>query len=141
MGRGYSMVKCKYYVNGICYSPYTIKTFGGPSAEPVDPSYCLTERYKECKYYVENSKNSTEELDEALLDTNIMKFYPKIHLIPCDMTSQCPFFEVKVVDKEKGLCIAKCTIFDKYLTRSSVRKCIEYWKECPFYKIGLQVTA
>ena len=132
--------RCKYYVNGVCYSPATIKTFGGPSVEPVDQRYCLTGQYRECKYYVEGTSGSSSELEESIVGEKILEFYPKIHLIPCDMISQCPFYETKVIDEEKRLCVAKCTIFGKYLTKSSIRKCIEYWGECPFYKVGVEVT-
>ncbi len=134
------MSRCKYYVNGICYSPYTVKTFGEPSSEPVDPAYCLTDRFKECRYYVEGPSSSAHELEETLTGGGVLEFYPKIHLIPCDLVSQCPFYETRVIDKEKSLCVARCTIFDKFLTKSSVKKCIDYWKECPFYKAGLEIT-
>lgn len=134
------MAKCKFYTNGVCYSPYTIKTFGEPSSEPIDPSYCLTERFKECRYYVENTSSSSGELEE-ILTHGALEFYPKIHLIPCDLSSNCPFYEVRVIDKDKRLCVARCLIFDRYLTKSSVKKCIDYWKNCPFYKVSSEITS
>jgi len=128
--------RCKYYVNGVCYSPYTIKTFGEPSVEPVDPKMCLSPRYTECRYYAESSTSRVAELEESIVGEKIHDVYLKIHLIACESVSPCPFYEVKVVDEDRKLCIARCSVFDKYLTRSSVKKCIEYWNQCPFYKIG-----
>jgi len=130
--------RCKYYINGICYSSFTIKTFGEPSAEPVDPKVCLSNRFTECRYYAEGSAQSFEE---SIVGESIHDVYFKIHLITCELFSQCPFFETKVVDEEKKLCIARCIMFDKYLTRSAVKKCVEYWQQCPIYRSGVEFGA
>ncbi|MEM0380470.1 MAG: hypothetical protein QXP71_03970 [Desulfurococcaceae archaeon] len=136
------MTKCKYFMNNICYSPYAIKTFGEPSSEPVNNNFCLTDKHSECKYYVETSfeKESTELYEAIGLKTTV-DFYTVIHIIPCDQTSNCPFYKLSVINEEKQYCISQCIVSDRYLTKTGIRKCISNWKDCPFYKIGLEITS
>ncbi len=133
------MAGCRYYSEGICYSPLTIKTYGKPSSEPVDPNICLTERYKECKYYVETGEDK-EELFRSIGIGKAKDYYPPVHIVPCEYTSSCPFYKLVVFDEEKGLCAAYCEISERYIVKSSIKRCIENWRNCPFYKIGLEVT-
>jgi hypothetical protein len=66
-------------------------------------------------------------------------YYP-VHVIPCDLRSECPFFKVEKVDEDQ--CVAVCTAADRVLTRSNARKCASpAWRECPFYKIGVESTS
>lgn len=136
------MNKCKYFMNNICYSPYTAKTFGEPSSEPVNTNVCLTEAYRSCKYYVETSLESeSSQLYEAIGLKTTVDFYPLIHLLTCDQNSECPFYKLVVIDEEKNTCVSQCTVSEKYLTRSSAKKCLVNWRECPFYKTGLEITS
>jgi len=135
------MARCKYYIGGVCYSPATIKTFSEPSREPVNTEYCLTERFKECRYFIDAGTTSSDELYKAMGIEFSKDFYSAIHAIPCDMASSCPFYRLTPINEERNLCVAYCSIFEKYLTKSSIKKCIEDWNHCPFYKIGVEVTA
>ncbi len=62
--------------------------------------------------------------------------YTAIHAIYHKPTSQCEFFEY---EEEEGYYLAKCKVLNRYLTRDAVIKCENYWKTCPFRKIGLQM--
>ncbi len=135
------MDKCPWYMNKVCYSPKTIEEFGSPSSVPVSNGYCLTSNYRECPYYVE----SAEAAGKPSISSNFLKslgievkegFYKPIHKIPCNTKSPCPFFKVR---EENGTCVAYCTVTERYITTSKVWKCVELWRECPFYKIGLEV--
>lgn len=59
--------------------------------------------------------------------------YLPVHtLSSCNEISECNYYEV--VRLEKGhevVCIAKCNVTGKYLTRSAAKKCIAYWQSCP----------
>lgn len=136
------MNKCRYFTNNICYSPYTVRTFGEPSSEPVNTSICLTEMYRDCKYYTETSLESeSSQLYEAIGLKTTVDFYPLIHLLTCDQTSECPFYKLIVIDEEKHSCVSQCIVSDRYLTRASIKKCTVNWRDCPFYKIGLEITS
>ncbi|WP_440059675.1 hypothetical protein ACSU1N_00510 [Thermogladius sp. 4427co] len=66
-------------------------------------------------------------------------YYP-VHVIPCETRSECPFFKIEKIDEDQ--CIAICTVADRVMTRSNVRKCVSsIWKECPFYKIGVESSS
>ncbi|OYT40549.1 MAG: hypothetical protein B6U89_01710 [Desulfurococcales archaeon ex4484_58] len=133
------MVKCKYFNDGFCFSPVTYKTFGEPSKEPVDPKYCLTERYTECRYYSEEHGEKYEFYKYIGIDIS-KDYYLSIHLVSCENISQCPFYKIIPVDEERGVCVAYCEIFDRYIVRSAVKRCIENWRECPIYKFGQELT-
>jgi len=132
------MIKCQYYLNGVCYSPVTIKTFGEPSGEPVDATICNSDRYKNCRFYVEQRSVMGENVED-IIESEVLEIYPKIHIIPCDTVSQCPFYQSHRVNQENNLCIARCVLFDKYITASNVKRCIDYWRDCPIYRYGLSI--
>ncbi|MEM0355913.1 MAG: hypothetical protein QXO78_05135 [Desulfurococcaceae archaeon] len=130
-----SSSKCRYYSNGYCSSPLAMRTFGDrPSREPVDLSKCMG-NFRECKYYVETQIVSELEMEFS------RDYYPLVNYINCDNSSECPFYSLKTIDKENNICVAYCIVSEKYLTKLSIRKCIEYWRDCPFYKLGLELTA
>lgn len=136
------MGKCKYFTSGLCYSPHAIKTFGEPSGEPVDFSVCLSDRFRGCRYYAETSVSSdAPELYEAMGLRVSADYYLPVHAVACDQNSECPFYRVVVVDGEGGVCVSQCTISDRYLTKASVKKCVISWRDCPFYKVGLEVIS
>ncbi len=60
--------------------------------------------------------------------------YLPIHALgTCNKESECPYYEVIRLEKEvEVVCIAKCNATSRYLTASATRKCIAYWKSCPF---------
>ncbi|MGC9121879.1 MAG: hypothetical protein ACP5HP_02955 [Thermogladius sp.] len=62
--------------------------------------------------------------------------YLSIHLVPCDAKSECPFYKLEKAEEDQ--CVAVCTVTDRVLTRSSARKCLTLWRECPFYKLGVE---
>ncbi len=130
--------KCPWYMNKVCYSPKTISEYGSPSPIPVSNGYCLSDNYRECPYYVESSEEG--EKGEGFLKSLGIEvkegYYQPIHVIPCNTRSECPFFKLR---KENGICIAYCAATERYITKSKVWKCVELWKNCPFYKIGLEV--
>ncbi|ABN69643.1 hypothetical protein Smar_0536 [Staphylothermus marinus F1] len=130
------MPRCPYYLNGLCYSPKTIEKYGSPSSEPVNLGYCLSDNYNECSYY---TIKSSEELYKYMGIEESTNIYLPIHIIPCNYNSECPFFEVKQI--EENVCVSRCTYLDKYITRSSVEKCIKYWDKCPFYKMASEQVA
>jgi hypothetical protein len=126
------MPKCPYYMNGLCYSPKTIERYGSPSSEPTKNGYCLSDNYRNCPYYAD--KESTDELYKFMGVEELSNIYLPIHVIPCSYNSECPFYEIKQVGE--NICVARCVYLDKYLTRSSVEKCIKYWQKCPYYRMG-----
>ncbi len=131
------MAKCPWYINGMCYSEKTINEYNGPSPQPTHLGYCLSDNYRECPYYVEAS-SSEEELLESIEASIRERYYPPIHVIPCEYRSNCPYFQLKRIDKQRNLCVAKCRVTGQYIVRSKVVKCIEHWNNCPFYKIGIE---
>lgn len=137
---GEIMTACPWYVNGVCYSPKTIQKYSKPSASPVSRLFCLSEnKYQNCPFYVKKDGEKETELFEAMGIATKKGFYPSIHVISCALRSDCPFY--KLVDVEEELCVAYCKVAEKYLTRSSTKKCIAYWKDCPFYKIGIELAS
>jgi len=132
------MDKCKYYLDGLCYSPSAVRVFGNPSSEPVVSNICLSEKHVECKYYVEDSGG--KEIYKSIGIEFSKNYYPPVHVIACNMVSSCPYYRISRVSEEQEYCIAFCTLSERYITRSSVKKCIDYWRECPFYKIGAGVV-
>lgn len=127
--------KCRYFSNGFCHSPVVMKTFGDkPSREPVDPSKCMG-NFKSCRYYV--------EIHDALdMEKEVSRdYYPLVNYIYCYDSSECPFYGLKTVDKDNNLCVAYCSVSERYITKLSVKKCIEHWRDCPFYKLGLELVA
>lgn len=69
------------------------------------------------------------------MEAERLKVYAAIFGVPCDLSSQCPFFRVRKVDEG---CVAVCEFTDRVLSRANARKCVELWQECPFYKQGLE---
>jgi len=52
-------------------------------------------------------------------------------------SSGCEFFEY---EEAEGYYLAYCKVLQRYLTRDAALKCENYWKTCPFRKIGLQMA-
>ncbi|WFO76254.1 hypothetical protein J4526_00325 [Desulfurococcaceae archaeon MEX13E-LK6-19] len=135
-------MKCPWYKEGLCYSPKTLREYGEPSSAPVTDSRCLTEKYTECPYYTEQRSSQQTQLDiieEGAVGVKEkgLALYLRIHTIPPDMKSNCPFYEITSVRDQSGniVYVAFCKFLDRYLTRSFVEKCIKYWKDCPYYKM------
>jgi hypothetical protein len=62
--------------------------------------------------------------------------YKVIFAIYHKPSSGCPFFEVK---EKEGYYLAYCKVLERYLTRDQVIKCENYWKTCPYKRIGEQM--
>ena len=62
--------------------------------------------------------------------------YKPIHVLYGKPKSGCEFF--KVVE-EGGSYMAMCTVLGRYLTKDEVIKCENYWKSCPFRRMGEQM--
>ncbi len=63
--------------------------------------------------------------------------YKQIHILYRKPNSQCEFFEYR---EEGGNYIARCLVLGRYLTRDEVVKCENYWKTCPYRKIGKKMA-
>ncbi|MCE4627917.1 MAG: hypothetical protein F7C34_02045 [Desulfurococcales archaeon] len=50
--------------------------------------------------------------------------------------SECQFFEVQ---EKEGYYLARCRVLERYLTTDQVIKCENYWRTCPFRRIGEQM--
>ena len=50
--------------------------------------------------------------------------------------SGCEFFKPR---EREGYYIVECLVLERLLTKDHVIKCENYWKTCPFRKIGLQM--
>ncbi|MEB3846518.1 MAG: hypothetical protein GSR74_00915 [Desulfurococcales archaeon] len=59
--------------------------------------------------------------------------YKPIHTLYARPSSECEFFRVV---EEGGSYMAMCMVLGRYLTRDEVVKCENYWKTCPYRKIG-----
>jgi hypothetical protein len=129
------MARCPWFRDGKCYSPKTINEYGVPSPLPTSKGYCNSPDYRRCPYYVEGEEHEESLMESLGLDIK-EGFYIPIHKIPCNTASKCPFFKTV---QYGTFCAAKCLVTGKFITRSNVKKCIENWKDCPFYKIGLEM--
>ncbi len=81
------------------------------------------------------------EFDEYVIGKKKgLPIYLPIFIIPPNYRSECPFFEIVYVETEEGqtIYVGRCRIRNQYLTRHSVEKCVKYWGECPYYKMGLK---
>lgn len=59
--------------------------------------------------------------------------YLPIHVIQCNKKSNCPYYVLERLEREsEEVCMARCRVLERYLTRSFVKKCIEYWETCPY---------
>ena len=128
--------RCPYYDGGYCYSPKTLREYGGPVTSVVDPDKCLTDSYRECPYYVEEQREQSEitasmETGSAPGLKEMPPLYLSIHAVPPDTHSDCPYFYL--VKAGESVYVARCRATDKYLTRSAVEKCVKYWRTCPYY--------
>jgi len=67
------------------------------------------------------------------------EIYTPIHaLTECEYPDPCPNIVFEKIESEMGeYCVAYCKVLERYLTRSSVRKCVTLWKLCPFAKMSL----
>lgn len=125
------MPRCRFYDGKYCNSYLTIRTYGQPSVEPVNPNLCEGD-FTKCRFYTEGKGVSRVE-GELPRD-----YYYSISVIDCSEASLCPFFDLTRVNHEENVCVAYCRASERYLTRSSVPKCINYWRTCPFFKIGTE---
>ncbi len=132
------MARCPWYNNGLCYSEKTINEYGSPHPEPTRAGYCMSDNYRSCPYYVETGEHGVEEFVETLGVAVKEMYYPPIHVIPCSLKSECPFYTLKPFEKSHGLCVAMCRVTNTYIIKSKVSKCIDYWRDCPFYRIGVR---
>ncbi|MEM0199225.1 MAG: hypothetical protein QW159_01335 [Desulfurococcaceae archaeon] len=59
--------------------------------------------------------------------------YLPVHVLDsCNVVSECNYYEVVRIEKEhEVVCIAKCNAINRYLIRSSAKKCVDYWRTCP----------
>ncbi|MEB3765791.1 MAG: hypothetical protein GSR77_06475, partial [Desulfurococcales archaeon] len=62
--------------------------------------------------------------------------YTAIHAIYHRPSSGCEFFEY---EEAEGYYLAKCKVLGRYLTKDAAIKCENYWRTCPYRKIGLQM--
>jgi hypothetical protein len=62
--------------------------------------------------------------------------YAPIFAIYHKPSSGCPFFTVK---EKEGYYLAYCSVLERYLTRDQAIKCENYWKSCPYRRIGEQM--
>jgi hypothetical protein len=121
----------------MCYSEKTISEYGVPHPAPTRLGYCMSDNYHECPYYVSHDE-SGDELSETLGIALKERFYPPIHIIPCSLKSKCPFYVLKPINKDRTRCVALCKATNTYIVKSRVSKCIELWRDCPFYKINME---
>lgn len=135
-------MKCPWYRENICYSPKTLREYGEPSSKPVVDSICSSSRYVECPYYSEQRSSEQSQL-QLLEETSIgakeqgLALYLKVHTIPSDLKSDCPFYQIRTLSDQTGntVAVAYCSFLERYLTRSAAEKCLKYWRDCPYYKI------
>jgi len=52
--------------------------------------------------------------------------------------SGCEFFEAR---EKEGYYLVYCKVLERFLPRDHVIKCENYWKSCPYRRIGLQMTS
>lgn len=64
------------------------------------------------------------------------QIYKPIHLLYMKPKSQCEFF---YYEEESGSYIAYCRVLGRALTRDEAIKCENYWRTCPYRRIGLQM--
>ncbi len=62
--------------------------------------------------------------------------YKPIHVLYRRPSSGCEFFEVI---EESGYYMVRCRVLGRLLISDAVIKCENYWKTCPFRRIGLQM--
>ncbi|NOZ31101.1 MAG: hypothetical protein GXO68_04035 [Crenarchaeota archaeon] len=62
--------------------------------------------------------------------------YKPIHLLYTRPNSQCEFFSY---EEEAGGYIAHCRVLGRPLTKDEAIKCENYWRSCPFRRIGIQM--
>lgn len=62
--------------------------------------------------------------------------YKPIHLLYTRPRSECEFFHYR---EESGAYIAYCKVLGRPLTKDEAIKCENYWRTCPFRRIGLQM--
>ncbi len=117
---------CPWYKNGMCTSP----VFREPTPDPVVHTVCLGSEsvYRGCRYFRERESDLSRFGKPLLL----------IHSLEGEMKSDCEFY---VLGKhETGSYLAACEILGRLLTRYEVRLCVNYWRNCPYRKIGLRLT-
>jgi len=137
-----SIQKCPWYNNGVCYSPKTLRKYGEPSEKPVS-NICLSPGFSSCEYY---SEQKSEEVSLETFEENVVglkeksyRLYLPVHTLPASIKSDCPFFETVSIRNEKGdtILVARCKSLRRFLTRSQALKCVNYWRECPFYILAI----
>ncbi|WP_233418014.1 hypothetical protein [Desulfurococcus amylolyticus] len=66
------------------------------------------------------------------------EIYIPIHALPtCSLTDPCPNIELISFEKDgEKYCVAYCKVLERYLTRSTVRKCETLWRSCPFARMS-----
>ncbi len=62
--------------------------------------------------------------------------YKPIHVLYGRPKSDCEFFRVI---EEAGSYMAICMVLGRHLTKDEVIKCENYWKSCPYRRIGKQM--
>ena len=78
----------------------------------------------------------TSTLGDRIVARRKEPLYLAIFQVYHKPSSGCEFFEVR---EKEGSYLAYCKVLDRYLTRDQVFKCENYWKTCPFRKIGLRM--
>ncbi|MCY0868376.1 MAG: hypothetical protein OWQ48_03990 [Desulfurococcus sp.] len=67
------------------------------------------------------------------------EIYTPIHALPrCELKDPC--VNLKILEFEKDgvkYCVAYCTVLERYLTKSAVKRCETLWRTCPFAKRSL----
>ena len=121
---------CPWYRGGVCTSPL----LESPSPDPVIPSICLSDdSYVRCRYYVEPRGREVRGFSGRFGKPLLL-----IHSISRLPRSNCEFF---IVEKhESGAYLAACEVLRRYLTRYEVRLCEEYWRDCPYRRIGRRLS-
>lgn len=71
-----------------------------------------------------------------------LKIYLPIHILDASELPElldrdyefCKCMVIEEVEDEIGYKwrIAKCTVLDHYITRNQAKRCIRYWRQCPF---------
>ncbi len=62
--------------------------------------------------------------------------YKAVYAVYHKPSSGCQFFEV---EEKEGYFLVYCRVLERYLTRDQVIKCENYWRSCPFRRIGEQM--
>lgn len=97
----------------------------------MDPNVCLGD-FTKCRFYVEGKGDSRVERELP------RDYYYSISVIDCSESSLCPFFEHNRVNHEDNLCVAYCRASERYLTKSNVPKCVNYWRACPYFRTAIE---